>query len=100
MNTHRISALATLIAALVPATLGAQQKLNVVATTPDLASIAQAVGGDRVDVKALAKPTEDAHFVDAKPSLIVTLNRADVLIEGGAELEMGWLPPLLQSARN
>jgi ABC-type Zn uptake system ZnuABC Zn-binding protein ZnuA len=100
MKTHRIAALATLIAALVPAALAAQQKLNVVATTPDLASIAQAVGGDRVDVKALAKPTEDAHFVDAKPSLIVTLNRADVLIEGGAELEMGWLPPLLQSARN
>jgi zinc/manganese transport system substrate-binding protein len=51
-------------------------------------------------VKALAKPTEDPHFVDAKPSHIVTLNRADVLIEGGAELELGWLPPLLESARN
>jgi zinc/manganese transport system substrate-binding protein len=76
------------------------KKLNVVATTPDLASIANAIGGNLVDVKALAKPTEDAHFVDAKPSSIVTLNRADVLIEGGAELEMGWLPALLQSARN
>ena len=52
------------------------------------------------DVKALAKPTEDPHFVDAKPSLIVTLNRADVLIDGGAELELGWLPALLESARN
>jgi zinc/manganese transport system substrate-binding protein len=51
-------------------------------------------------VKTLAKPTEDPHFVDAKPSHIVTLNRADVLIEGGAELELGWLPPLLESARN
>jgi ABC-type Zn uptake system ZnuABC Zn-binding protein ZnuA len=51
-------------------------------------------------VKALAKPTEDPHFVDAKPSHIVTLNRADVLIDGGAELEIGWLPPLLESARN
>lgn len=75
-------------------------KLSVVATTPDFASIARAIGGDAVDVKALAKPTEDAHFVDAKPSHIVTLNRADVLIEGGAELELGWLPPLLESARN
>jgi len=74
--------------------------LSVVATTPDLASIAKAIGGDAVDVKALAKPTEDSHFVDAKPSHIVTLNRADVLIEGGAELELGWLPPLLESARN
>jgi zinc/manganese transport system substrate-binding protein len=76
------------------------RKLNVVATTPDLAALATAIGGDAVDVKALAKPTEDPHFVDAKPSHIVTLNRADVLIEGGAELEVGWLPPLLESARN
>ena len=49
---------------------------------------------------SLAKPTEDPHFVDAKPSHIVTLNRADVLIEGGAELELGWLPPLLENSRN
>lgn len=75
-------------------------KVSVVATTPDLASIARDIGGDAVDVKALAKPTEDPHFVDAKPSHVVTLNRADVLIEGGAELEMGWLPPLLETARN
>ena len=75
-------------------------KLKVVATTPDLAAIAREIGGDLVEVTALAKPTEDPHFVDAKPSHIVTLNRADVLIEGGAELELGWLPPLLESARN
>jgi zinc/manganese transport system substrate-binding protein len=75
-------------------------KLRVVATTPDLAAVAREIGGDRVDVTALAKPTEDPHFVDAKPSHIVTLNRADVLIEGGAELELGWLPPLLESSRN
>ncbi len=75
-------------------------RINVVATTPDLAALAVAIGGDAVDVKALAKPTEDPHFVDAKPSHIVTLHRADVLIEGGAELELGWLPPLLESARN
>jgi len=75
-------------------------KLTVVATTPDLAVLAKAIGGDAIEVKALAKPTEDPHYVDAKPSHIVTLNRADVLIEGGAELELGWLPPLLESARN
>jgi zinc/manganese transport system substrate-binding protein len=75
-------------------------KLRVVATTPDLASIAREIGGGVVEVKTLAKPTEDPHFVDAKPSHIVTLNQADVLIEGGAELELGWLPPLLESARN
>src|SRR6266550_982485 len=78
----------------------AAAKLTVVATTPDLGSIAHEIGGDAIDVKTLAKPTEDPHFVDAKPSHIVTLNRADVLIEGGAELEIGWLPPLLESARN
>lgn len=76
------------------------RKLNVVTTTPDLAAVAREIGGDAVVVVALAKPTEDPHFVDAKPSHIVTLHRADVLIEGGAELEMGWLPPLLESARN
>jgi len=76
------------------------KKLNVVATTPDLAALAREIGGDLVDVKALAKPTEDPHFVDPKPSHIVTLNRADMLIDGGAELELGWLPALLESARN
>ena len=75
-------------------------KLRVVATTPDLAAIAREIGGASVEVTSLAKPTEDPHFVDAKPSHIVTINRADVLIEGGAELELGWLPSLLESARN
>ena len=93
----------TMLAALVAlfgSQAAAQQKLNVVATTPDLGALATAIGGAAVEVKTLAKPSEDPHFVDAKPSLIVTLNRADVLIDGGAELEMGWLPTLLQSARN
>lgn len=76
------------------------KKLNVVATTPDLAALAREIGGDAIDVTAMAKPTEDPHFVDAKPSFLVALNRADVLIEGGAELELGWLPPLLDNARN
>src|SRR3954469_24154975 len=76
------------------------KKLNVVTTTPDLGALAREIGGDRVDVKTLAKPTEDPHFVDAKPSHIVTLNRADALVEGGAELEQGWMPPLLDNARN
>jgi zinc/manganese transport system substrate-binding protein len=75
-------------------------KLNVVATTPDLASIAQVIGADHITLTTLAKPTEDPHFVDAKPSLVVKLNHADVVIEGGAELEIGWLPRLLDEARN
>src|SRR5882672_8523043 len=80
--------------------LSAQGKLNIVVTTPDLASIAKEVGGDKVDVTTLARPTEDPHFVDAKPSFIVKLNKADALVEGGAELEVGWLPALLAGARN
>ena len=75
-------------------------RLNVVATTPDLGAIARAVGGDQIELTVLAKPTEDPHFVDAKPSFIVKLNHADALIEGGAELEAGWLTPLLEGARN
>jgi len=75
-------------------------KLNVVATTPDFGALAQEIGGDRVEVFTIARPTEDPHFVDAKPSFVVKLNRADALIEGGAELELGWLPALLDKARN
>jgi zinc/manganese transport system substrate-binding protein len=78
----------------------AHAKLNVVATLPDYAALAREIGGDKVDVTTLAKPTEDAHFVDARPSFVVKLRTADALIEGGAELELGWLPPLLQNARN
>ena len=80
--------------------LPAQAKLKVVATLPDLASLAREIGGDNVEVSAMAKPTEDPHFVDARPSFVVQLRSADVLIDGGAELELGWLPPLLQNARN
>src|SRR5262245_9825328 len=86
--------------ALAAAVGAAHAKLSVVATTPDLAAVASAVGGDKVGVVTLAKPTEDPHFVDARPTHIVTLNRADALIEGGAELEVGWLPPLVEGARN
>ena len=101
----RTISLLSILTAAISGTLGSSAppppaKLNVVATTPDLGALVRAIGGDQVDVKVLAKPTEDPHFVDPKPSHIVTLNRADVLIEGGAELELGWLPPLMESARN
>ncbi len=78
----------------------AQAKLSVVATTPDLGALAHEIGGDKVEITTLAGRTEDPHFVDAKPSFIVKLNHADALLEGGAELEAGWLPPLLEAARN
>jgi zinc/manganese transport system substrate-binding protein len=78
----------------------ADAKIKVVTTLPDFASLAREIGGDKVEVSAMAKPTEDPHFVDARPSFVVQLRSADVLIDGGAELEIGWLPPLLQNARN
>src|SRR5437016_9773493 len=80
--------------------LAAQAKLNVVATLPDFGSLAREIGGDKIDLVVLAKATEDPHLVDARPSFVVSLRNADVLIDGGAELEIGWLPPLLQNARN
>ena len=102
MNTNRRKTLLcysiTPLLLLLP--LSAHGNLNVVATLPDFGSLAREIGGDKVNVSVLAKPTEDPHFVDARPSFVVSLRNADVLIDGGAELELGWLPPLLQNARN
>jgi zinc/manganese transport system substrate-binding protein len=89
-----------LFAALWSVPAGAQGKLNVVTTTEDLAAIAREVGGDRISVEAIAKGYQDPHFVEAKPSFILKLQRADVLIVVGRELEIGWLPPLVQQSRN
>ena len=78
----------------------AQAKLRVVATLQDFASIAQAVGGDRIEVDAIAKGYQDPHFVDAKPSLILKLSKADLVLVAGLELEIGYLPPMLDQSRN
>ncbi|HEX8030830.1 MAG TPA: metal ABC transporter substrate-binding protein [Vicinamibacterales bacterium] len=83
---------------LLPAVAGAQVK--VVTTTEDLGSLTREVGGDKVAVTPLAKGYQDPHFVDAKPSFILALSRADLLIAVGRELEIGWLTPLLTSSRN
>jgi zinc/manganese transport system substrate-binding protein len=78
----------------------AQGKVNVIATTEDLASIAREVGGDKVNVESIARGYQDPHFVEAKPSFILKLQKADLLIAVGRELEIGWLPPLVQQSRN
>ena len=78
----------------------AQSKLNVVATTEDLGSLAREVGGERVSVTSLARGYQDPHFVDPKPSFILAVSRADLLIVIGRELEIGWLPPLINNSRN
>ena len=74
--------------------------VNVVATTEDLAALAREVGGERVKVDALAKGYQDPHFVEAKPSFVFILNKADLLVAVGRELEIGWLPPLVLQSRN
>src|SRR5215471_19409440 len=83
-----------------PGARPAAAKLRVVATIETLADLARQVGGDRVDVAALSHGYQDPHFVEAKPSLVLALNRADVLVHVGLDLEVGWLPPLVQQSRN
>src|ERR1700756_2953224 len=90
--------LAFLLAA--PLAAHAQGKLNVITTIEDLAAITREVGGDRITVESMAKGYQDPHFVEAKPSFILKLQKADLLIVVGRELEIGWLPPLIQQSRN
>jgi zinc/manganese transport system substrate-binding protein len=78
----------------------AQGKLNVMTTTEDLASIGREIGGDRISIESIARGYQDPHFVEAKPSFILKLQKADLLIVVGRELEIGWLPPLIQQSRN
>jgi zinc/manganese transport system substrate-binding protein len=77
-----------------------EAKVNVVTTTSDLASIAKEVGGPLIKVDALVKGYQDPHYIQPKPSYMVKMNRADLLIYQGLELEIGWLPVLLDGARN
>jgi zinc/manganese transport system substrate-binding protein len=78
----------------------AEAKLRVAASIETLADLCRQVGGDRVEVTALSHGYQDPHFVEAKPSLVLTLNRADALVYVGLDLEIGWLPPLVQQSRN
>ncbi|MGP0564541.1 MULTISPECIES: metal ABC transporter substrate-binding protein [unclassified Nitrospina] len=78
----------------------AHAAMKVVTTTEDIASLVREVGGNRVEVASLTRGYQDAHFVQAKPSLMVTLHDADLLIYQGLDLEVGWLPLLIQGARN
>ena len=92
----------TIVSAFVLAatTSTARADVKVLATVPDLAALAQEVGGKHVRVKALSLATQDPHYVDAKPSLALALNKADLLLAIGLDLEIGWLPTLQTGARN
>ncbi|MFO0726343.1 MAG: metal ABC transporter substrate-binding protein [Myxococcota bacterium] len=78
----------------------AQAELRVVTTTNDLGYVVKAIGGDAVAVDTICKGAQDPHFVQAKPSFMVTLSRANLVVAVGLELEVGWLPTLIQGARN
>jgi len=74
--------------------------IRVVATTPDIAWLVKRIGGNEVDVKALARASDDYHFLDARPDFILAVNRADIVCRVGADLEIGWLPKILEKAAN
>src|SRR6202158_3134740 len=80
--------------------MAAAKKLNVITATTDLASLAQEVGGDKINVESIAKGYQDPHFVEAKPSFLLKLRQADLLIVVGLQLEIGWLPPLITQSGN
>ena len=76
------------------------KKLNVATSTTDLAALTQEVGGDKINVESIAKGYQDPHFVEAKPSFLLKLRQADLLIAVGLQLEIGWLPPLITQSGN
>src|SRR5437899_10755180 len=76
------------------------KKLNVITSTTDMAALTQEVGGDKVNVESIARGYQDPHFVEAKPSFLLKLRHADLLIIVGLQLEIGWLPPLITQSGN
>ncbi|HZR31919.1 MAG TPA: metal ABC transporter substrate-binding protein [Terriglobales bacterium] len=101
-NARSLSLIAiVLVLAVVLMPVAAQaKKLTVVTSTTDLASLAQEVGGDRINVESIAKGYQDPHFVEPKPSFLLKLRQADLLIVVGLQLEIGWLPPLITQSGN
>jgi zinc/manganese transport system substrate-binding protein len=94
------SSLALVFALLFPVVGSADSKIRIMTATTDLASLAQEIGGDKVDVESVARGYQDPHFVDPKPSFLLKLSKAELLIVVGLELEIGWLPPLITQSSN
>jgi zinc/manganese transport system substrate-binding protein len=92
--------LAMLAFASLAATAPAQAALKILATTPEWASLTKEIGGDKVDVYAATSAFQDVHRVEAKPSLVARARSADLVVATGAQLEIGWLPVLLQESGN
>src|SRR3954462_5908895 len=89
-----------LLLVIVAAPFASAKKLNIITSTTDLAALAQEVGGDKITVDSIAKGYQDPHFVEAKPSFLLKLRQADLLISVGLQLEIGWLPPLVTQSGN
>ena len=97
----KLTWIATAIAlAALTSTAHARAGITVITSTEDLAALVKEVGGDKVSAEALAKGYQDPHFVEAKPSFVLKLHSADLLVVVGRELEIGWLPPLITQSRN
>src|SRR6202047_1906607 len=90
----------TFLAASCPQAARAAGKIKIVTATSDLAALPQEIGGDRVEVESIARGYQDPHFVEAKPSFLLKLRHADLLILVGLQLEIGWLPPLITQSGN
>jgi zinc/manganese transport system substrate-binding protein len=102
LNRTRLAVLLILLSlgALFLPSLAEAKKLTVVTATTDIAALAQEVGGDKISVESIAKGYQDPHFVEAKPSFLLKLRQADLLIVVGLQLEIGWLPPLINQSGN
>ncbi len=96
----RLLTIALLLVAAAAAPVRASAAINVITSTEDLAALAREIGGDRIKVESLARGYQDPHFVEAKPSFVLKLHSADLLLVVGRDLEIGWLPPLITQSRN
>jgi zinc/manganese transport system substrate-binding protein len=100
VRKHFVIMIVLLILGFFLPTIAQAKKLNIVTSTTDMAALTQEVGGDKVNVEAIAKGYQDPHFVEAKPSFLLRLRQADLLISVGLQLEIGWLPPLITQSGN
>src|SRR6266478_4369265 len=100
VRSHSMKHLMIAFLAVVCVCQGATGKLNVVSATEDLAAIAAEVGGDHITGESIARGYQDPHFVEPKPSFLLKLQKADLLLMVGLQLEIGWLPPLITQSRN
>src|SRR5215471_11140488 len=99
-RSTKLSALTLSVLLAGAGTIHGASRLNVMATTEDLAAVAREIGGDKVNVDSIAKGYQDPHFVEPKPSFLLKLQKADLLAVVGLDLEIGWLPPLQTQSRN